>query len=384
MSTLYIDTPDALQALCRQLAQSSWFSLDTEFLRENTYRARLCLVQVATPERVACIDPLALPDLAPLLKLLLDPTITKVLHSAHQDLEIFHELCGKVPGPIFDTQIAATVLGQGEQIGYAALVKAELGIELEKGHTRTDWCQRPLKQAQLDYAADDVRYLCQVFQRQHQRLMELGRESWLDSDFAALSDAERYRNPPQLAWQRVKGNSRLRDVQLAVLQAVAAWREQQARQHDRPRRWIIKDEVLLDLARLMPASMERMAQIRGLDESTLKRHGPLLLETIAQAKALPRAAWPSAVKGARLPPEQEPLVDVLMALLREYCQQQQISPGAVAGRRDLERLVMGETDLPLQQGWRAQVAGNALQRLLNGELALMVHQGHLEVVEHRE
>jgi ribonuclease D len=384
MSALYIDTPAQLSDLCQQLAQAEWFSLDTEFLRESTYRARLCLLQVATPDLVACIDPVALPDLDPLLELLFEPGITKVLHSAHQDLEIFYDLCGKVPGPIFDTQIAATVLGQGEQIGYGALVLAELGVELEKGQARTDWCRRPLEEIQLNYAADDVRYLCQVYLRQRDRLAELGRENWLNSDFAALSDSARYSNPPELAWQRIKGSNRLRGVQMAVLQTIAAWREEQARQQDKPRRWIIKDEVVLDIARLMPATLDRLERIRGLDEHTLRRHGQALLAAIEQAKNSPSTSWPSPKTGPRLPPEQEPLVDVLMALLRERCQQQQISPAAVAGRRDLERLVMGERELPLQQGWRAVIAGEALQKLLNGELALMVSGGHLDVVEHRD
>lgn len=383
MDAEYIDTPQALAELCSKLANSPWFTLDTEFLRENTYRAKLCLLQVATPEQLACIDPLALPDLQPLYALLHDRRITKVLHSAHQDLEIFYDLTGQIPGPIFDTQIAATLLGQGEQIGYGNLVKEELGIELEKGQARTDWCRRPLDEAQLHYAADDVRYLCQVYQRQSQRLQELGRETWLSEDFAALEEETRYSNPPEQAWLRVKGSNRLRGVQLAVLQHLAAWREGQARQEDKPRRWIIKDEVLLDLARLMPTRLDALGRIRGLDEAALRRYGQLLLAEIAQARDLPRDAWPSAKTGPRLPAEQEPLVDVLMALLRQRCQQQQISPGAVAGRRDLEKLVLGESELPLLQGWRAAVAGHALQRLLNGELALLVQDGHLDVVDHQ-
>ncbi len=381
MSAQYIDTPEALQALCQQLSQVEWFTLDTEFLRESSYRARLCLLQVATPELVACIDPLPLPDLEPLFELLFDRSITKVLHSAHQDLEIFYDLTGQVPGPIFDTQIAATLLGQGDQVGYGALVKEVVGIELEKGQSRTDWCRRPLDNAQLDYAADDVRHLRQVYLHQRQQLAELGREQWLAEDFAALEDPGRYSNPPQQAWLRIKGSNRLRAGQLAVLQALAAWREQQAKENDKPRRWILKDEVLVDLARILPDKPQQLSKIRGLDDNTLRRHSDTLLAEIARAKQLPKEQWPSPKTGPRLPPEQEPLVDVLMALLRQRCQQQQISPGAVAGRRELERLVMGEQELNLQQGWRAAVAGEALQRLLNGELALMVIDGQLDVIE---
>ncbi|MGM0594898.1 MAG: ribonuclease D [Pseudomonadota bacterium] len=380
MSALYIDTPEQLTTLCQQLRRHDWLTLDTEFLREKTYRPRLCLLQVANPDVIACVDPLAL-DLEPLLDLLYDPRITKVLHAAHQDLEIFFEMRGEVPTPIFDTQIAATLLGNGEQIGYGNLVKEELGIELEKAHARADWCARPLDEAQLEYAADDVRHLREVYLRQRERLAELGREQWLQADFDALSDPARYRNPPQLAWQRLKGGNRLKGVQLAILQALAAWREEQAQKSDRPRRWILKDDILLDLAKQMPREPAKLGRIRGLEDGMIKRHGETLLRLIAEARQLPKEQWPKPKMVKRLPPEQEPLVDVMMALLRERCRRQQISPGAVAGRRELEQLLSGETDTPLLHGWRAAIAGEALQQLLQGKLALMVEEGRLITAE---
>lgn len=381
MTALYIDTPAQLTALCEQLGRHDWLTLDTEFLREKTYRPRLCLLQVANPEVIACIDPLALDDLTPLLEVLYNRSIIKVLHAAHQDLEIFFEMRGALPAPVFDTQIAATLLGHGDQIGYGNLVKAELGIELDKAHARTDWCHRPLDDAQLDYAADDVRHLREIYLRQRRQLTELGREQWLQADFDELTDPARYSNPPETAWLRVKGANRLRGVQLAVLQSLAAWREEQARQSNRPRRWILKDEVLLDLAKQMPAEETRLRRIRGLEEGSVQRHGAKLLQVIAEAKRLPKEQWPTLKEGQRLPPEQEPLVDMLMALLRERCQQQRVSPSAVAGRRELERLVLGESDIPLLHGWRAAIAGQALQALLSGELALQVEDGQLSIRE---
>lgn len=380
MSAHYIDTPQQLDELCRQLRRHDWFTLDTEFLREKTYRPRLCLLQVANLEVIACVDPLALGDLSPLLDLLYDPAITKVLHAAHQDLEIFFEMRGEVPAPIFDTQVAATLLGHGEQIGYGNLVKIELGIELEKAHARADWCRRPLDDAQLAYAADDVRHLREVYLSQRRQLEELGREQWLQADFDELTDPARYRNPPEQAWLRVKGSNRLKGVQLAVLQALAGWREEQAQQGDRPRRWILKDEILLDLAKQMPQEPDKLHRIRGLEEGTIKRHGDTLLHLIAAAKNLPKAQWPKAKGGKRLAPEQEPLLDAMMALLRERCRRQNISPGAVAGRRELEQLVMGERDIPLLHGWRAAIAGGALQQLLEGRLALLVENGQLDII----
>ena len=381
MTALYIDTTDQLAALCERLQRHDWLTLDTEFLREKTYRPRLCLLQVANPEVIACIDPLALDDLSPLLEVLYDSGITKVLHAAHQDLEIFFEMRGSLPAPVFDTQVAATLLGHGDQIGYGNLVKAELGVELDKAHARTDWCHRPLDDAQLDYAADDVRYLRDIYLNQRRQLAELGREQWLQADFNELIDPARYSNPPEAAWLRVKGSNRLRGVQLAVLQALAAWRAEQAQQNNRPRRWILKDEVLLDLAKQMPADEARLRRIRGLEDGSVQRHGANLLKLIAAARQLPKEQWPTLKEGQRLPPEQEPLVDVLMALLRERCQQQRISPSAVAGRRELEQLVLGETDIPLLHGWRAVIAGQSLQALLQGKLALLVEDGRLGVRE---
>ena len=380
-TALYIDTAEGLDELCKQLRQHDWLTLDTEFLREKTYRPRLCLLQVANPDVVACIDPLALPTLDPLLDVLFDNSITKVLHAAHQDLEIFFEMRGDVPGPIFDTQIAATLLGQGEQVGYGALVKEVVGVQLEKAHARADWCQRPLDEAQLSYAADDVRYLRAVYLEQLKRLQELGREVWLAEDFTEMGDPARYRNPPQEAWQRLKGANRLRGVQLAVLQQLAAWREEQAQRSNRPRRWILKDDILLDLARHMPKDSKAMLRIRGLEEGTVKRHGSALLDAINRGKTLPKEQWPSVKKGPRLPAEQEALVDVMMALLRERCREQAISPAAVAGRRELEKLIMGQRDIPLLHGWRAAVAGQSLLALLEGRLNLAVRNGRLHVQE---
>lgn len=379
-TALYIDSAEGLASLCTQLRRHEWFTLDTEFLREKTYRPRLCLLQVANPDVVACIDPLALPSLEPLLELLFDPAITKVLHAAHQDLEIFFEMRDAVPAPIFDTQIAATLLGQGEQVGYGALVKEVLGIELEKGHARADWCQRPLDAAQLAYAADDVRYLRDVYLSQLAQLRQLNREGWLAADFAEMVDPARYRNPPQLAWQRLKGTNRLRGEQLAVLQQLAAWREEQAQRSDRPRRWILKDEILLDLARHMPQDNPGMLRIRGLEESTVARHGKALLQAITGGRATPKEQWPTVKQGDRLPTDQDAVVDIMMALLRERCREQAISPSAVAGRRELEKLIMGERDIALLHGWRAVIAGNSLLALLQGELTLSVRDGRLTIL----
>ena len=240
---LYIDTADALDSFCGMLRAADWIVLDTEFLREKTYYPKLCLLQVATPDSVACIDPLALDELTPLLEILFDEGITKVMHSGRQDMEIFYHLAGKLPSPVFDTQIAALMLGYPEQVGYASLVKGELGIELDKLHTRADWTQRPLSDDQIQYAADDVIYLVEIYQRLSEKLATLGRRDWLLEDFQRLTDADLYDNPPADAWQKVKGGNRLRGDSLSIMQALAGWREQVAQQKNRPKGWILRDDA---------------------------------------------------------------------------------------------------------------------------------------------
>ncbi len=381
MTDRYIDTPEGLEELCSELRDSQWLTLDTEFIREKTYYPRLCLLQVANESVVACVDPLALPSLDPLLDVLYDPAIAKVLHAAHQDLEILFGLRGSLPTPIFDTQIAATVLGGGDQVGYGNLVKSELGIELEKAHARADWCRRPLEPDQIKYAADDVRYLRDIYTRQIQKLQELDRGEWLAEDFAALSDPRRYTNPPEQAWQRIKGAGRLKGVQLSVLQQLAAWREQRAVDSNRPRRWIVADAILLDIARHMPDSRTKLERIRGVEDKLVKRDGETLLERVQSGRKAPRDTWPQVTEGPRLAPEQDEVVDTLMAVLRARCRSRQVSPAAVANRRDLERLVLGERDLPLLRGWRYAVAGEDLQAMLEGSMALSIQKGRLAIEE---
>lgn len=377
MSLRYIDNTADLSALCQELRECSWIALDTEFMREKTYYPQLCLIQLATEDTVACIDPLALDSLEPLLDLLYDSNILKVLHAARQDLEIFHMMRGIPPAPVFDTQLAATLLGHGDQIGYGNLVKETLGVELEKAHSRADWSLRPLTEEQIEYAADDVRYLVRVYLQQREALERSGRLEWLKEDFAALSDPRTFENPPDEAWERIKGVNFLKGVQLAVLQSLAAWREQQAQQSDRPRRWLLKDEVLFDMARHMPDALDKLARIRGLEKGVLDRNGKHWLGLIAQARQTPKEQWPRLHIPPKITPEQEAMLDAMMALLRLRARQNQVSPAALGTRRDLERLLGNDADCTLLHGWRAAIAGHDLQQLLDGSLRLGVSGGQL-------
>jgi len=370
MTVEYIDTEAELIAFCQKISTSTWMTVDTEFLREKTYSPQLCLIQVATDDHIACIDPLAISDLNPILDLFYNPDITIVFHAARQDLELFYMLRDAPPTNVFDTQIAATILGYGEQIGYGNLVQQCIQVNLDKAHSRTDWTKRPLDQGQIDYAADDVRYLRDVYKILKQQLDEKGRTHWLNEDFAILTNPETYQVDPDVMWRKVKGFGRLKGIQLVVLQYLSAWREKRAISANRPRRWILKDDVLLDLAKLAPESIDKFSMIRGLESSTIKRHGEALLAEIKQAKSVPKEQWPVVKKTQPLSQQQNAIVDALMALFRKFCHEQSNSPAAVAARKEVERMVNGETDIPLLQGWRNEIVGHHLKAFIDGKLSI--------------
>lgn len=368
-----------LARLCDSLRGAPWLALDTEFLREKTYYPRLCLVQVATPERLACIDPLAIEDLGPLFELLRDPGTVKVLHAARQDLEALLRVAGEVPAPVFDTQLAAGLLGLPEQVGYGTLVERLLGVSLAKAHTRADWSRRPLPPEWVDYAADDVRYLARVYELMLQRLADRGRLGWLDPEFQALVNPALYQPDPEQAWLRVARSERLNDHQRAVLQALAAWRERTAQSQDRPRLWILRDEVLVDIARTLPRTREALAGLRDFPERTLERHGRVLLELVAEHRER-RLAAPRAGASA-LGPREEALADLLAAVVRLRASELDIHPTLLANRRELERLAAGEHGLAVNQGWRHLVVGATLEGLMAGQVHLRVVEGRAELVD---
>jgi ribonuclease D len=372
---LYIDTPAALEGLCRRLMGAPWLAVDTEFMRERTYYPELCLVQVATDDTVACIDTLALPSLGPLLDVLLDPATVKVLHAARQDLEIFFHLADKVPQPVFDTQVAARFLGLPDQAGYGAVVQSLLGITLDKSHARTDWARRPLPLAALEYAADDVRHLRTLYHRMQSELTARGRAGWADPELKALVDEKLYRPDPEGAWNRIRGIQRLKPKALAAAKALAAWRERVAMAENRPRQWILKDEAIMDLALHPPADLAALTAVRGVGDGLAKRHGTELLGLLAAGGAPEERRKPETPLGAR----QEALVDALVALVRLKAAAGEVSAASLATRAELERLVRGERELPVLKDWRLAMAGQALLDFLAGGYALAAGDGGLEV-----
>jgi ribonuclease D len=380
MQESFIDTPEALAGLCETLRGSEWLAIDTEFMREKTYYPRLCLIQVCNGELAAAIDPIRLQDLQPLLDVLFDGSILKVLHAARQDLEIFWNDWHQFPLPLFDTQPAAALLGFGDQVGYANLVKQVLEVDLPKDQSRTDWSIRPLDEQQIRYALDDVIYLGKLYLNLRGRLSDRERLQWLAADFATLADPVTYQPPLSEAWKKIKGRQHLRGRQLAVLQALAQWRELQARERDLPRKWLLKDDVMVELCRRLPRNLESLSRVRGIEAGLVRREGKPLLQLIDEACQLDKQSWPKE-KGRPKPltPQQEAMVDLLSASLRLLAARHQLSPQAIGTHKDLQKLVRGDNECKLLEGWRRGVAGETLLAVIQGETNLLNVDGELQL-----
>jgi ribonuclease D len=352
-----VTTAPALAELAAQLSAQPRIGLDTEFLRERTYRAQLCLLQVSAGDEAACIDPLALPEQSPLAAVLTAAAPVKVMHASRQDLEVLLPVTG-LTHPVFDTQIAAALTGLPAQIGYAELVRRLLGRELAKSHTRTDWAHRPLSAAQLDYALDDVRFLLPLAERLEAELARLGRLAWLHEELAALADPRALSIDPECAWQRLKGLRDLDPARTRLARALAAWRERNAISHDRPRGWILDDQVLREIVLRVPRTAEALAAIPEMPAGLVKRRGAELLACISAAEVpeppppLPARARPDPLKNA--------LLKKLAALSQATAAELNLAPEVLATRRDLEQLADGRRDGALLSGWRRTVIGERL------------------------
>ena len=380
MQVQFIDTLEALSQICKTFSDSNFLAVDTEFERQTTYYPKLALVQICDGKQLALIDPLALKDLTPLMNLLYQPAIIKVFHSARQDLEIFYFLQGSVPENIFDTQIAAALSGFGEQIGYANLVKQLLNIELDKSQTRTDWLKRPLTQKQLTYAADDVRHLAELYPIQKQQLEQQDRLQWLRDDFDFLSSSSTYAPAPQTMWCKIRGVNRLKKQQLAIIQKLTAWREQQAIERNRPRRRILSDEALIALSVNAPATQEELYQNYKLNRAFLNHHAADLMTLIQKGLQTPDQDCPVLPSYQKLSQDEEALADCLMAVLHMSARDNQISPACLCSRKELNALIQGRRDLAILSGWRKELAGNDLLLFLEGKKLLSYHSGRLRLV----
>ncbi len=353
-------TPSAVSEIAQRLAGQPAIGLDTEFLRERTYRAQLCLLQVSCAGEAACIDPIAVPDLAALAQVLGDPRVIKVLHASRQDLEVLLPAVGLVR-PVFDTQIAAALAGEPAQIGYGELVRRLLGHELPKAHTRADWSRRPLSPEQIEYALEDVLYLLPLKLALTERLERLGRLTWLAEELSALEDASGLGVQPQDAWRRLKGLAGLDPGRERLARLLAAWRERRAMERDRPRGWILEDAILREIVLRVPRTSEALATVPDMPPGILKHCAADLLECV-QAAEIDDPPPPPPVR-ARPDPLKSALVKKLAALNQAAASELGLSPEVLATRREFEMLAEGRTDVPVLRGWRRTAVG---ERLLAG------------------
>jgi ribonuclease D len=376
---LVTDT-DTLTALCERLSKADFVTVDTEFMRESTYYPDLCLVQVASPEEAAAIDPKAPGiDLAPLLKLLVEDEVLKVFHAGGQDLEIIYNLTGKTPSPLFDTQVAAMALGLGEQVGYTNLVAAYSGVQIDKGARFTDWARRPLNDRQLDYAIGDVTHLAKLFPKMVDKLRRTGRGDWLDDEMARCCDPATYANDPDKAWTRLRLPSRKADV-LGRLKALARWRELEAQDKDVPRGRIVKDETLGDLAGSPPRSQADLAKVRGLSAAWGSNAiGERLMRALEAAEPLSQDELPAREpQRPGLSSEGALIADLLKLLLKIRSKETGVAPRLIVRGDDLDALAAGVRDgLPVLQSWRHEVFGADALALVEGNLGFVVKDGKL-------
>ncbi|MFA5939086.1 MAG: ribonuclease D [Sinimarinibacterium sp.] len=358
-----IRDPDTLARTVEAWSASPVLAIDTEFVRVDTYYPKLCLIQVRDERTTALIDTTALADLGPALDALYAPGHVKLFHAPSQDLEILVRLRGACPQPLFDTQIAATLLGLGDQIGYAGLIEKRLGITLDKSLSRTDWSRRPLSAAELAYAAADVEHLAEIFPSLQAELATRDRLTWLAEDCARLCDPEHYVTRPDDAWQRLRGLARLPAREQTVAVALATWRETEAQQRDRPRKWIIDDEPLYRLAQRQPQTTSELSALDVLPPKTLARHSEALLATIAAARTLPEQFY---VRDEDLDSTGKALLKQLQGAVMTRAEQLGIPASFVAPKAELLRLVHAGGDAPVNvlAGWRREVCGRSLLELL--------------------
>ena len=373
---LYIDTAESLAAFCEILATKPYFAIDTEFLRERTYRPQLCLIQIKSEECLACIDTQAFEDLTPLFECLANPDMTKVLHAASQDLEIFYMLTKNVPAPIFDTQLAAPLLGYNEQIGYGNLVKEHLNIELAKAHTRADWTRRPLPEQQIAYALDDVIYLEKLYLSIRDQLQKLNRLQWLAPEFAAWEDPIKYDQPAADRWLRIRNIQKYKGPALAIIQALAEWREIKARETNLPRNWLLKDDVLCSLAQQQPDSESELAHIRSLDKKTRSRFGVEIVNIVKEARTHSPKPLPPFIKKKKLTEANRARMALINAWIIQRAAELKINPGILTPAKVLEKCVSGDPQEALQ-GWRKPLLLNDVEALLQGKLAIQATENGL-------
>ena len=370
LSGMLITNSKDLQDFCAHLQNQSAIAVDTEFVREHTYHPVVCLIQVASEEKAACIDPLAEGiDLSPLFKVMQNKKVMKVFHAARQDIEIFYMLTGKVPTPVFDTQIGALACGFDDNSPYHSLVSAYTGVRLDKSSRVTAWDLRPLTAEQESYALSDVTYLIEVYKQMREQLESSGRLAWIQDKMRALEDPDLYNPQPYEMWKKIKCYSSNPKF-LAALRELCAWREQLAQTLNRPRKSVLKDEGILEIASLRPNTAEGLSALRAASKSLLK-HADEVLEALRRAESYPADFFPPPKKEKVLPAWAKSTAEALRLLLSVVCAQEGVATCLIASADDLEKIALSDTaDVPAMQGWRYDLFGQKALAFKRGELLL--------------
>ena len=375
---MYVTTEDELAVLCEKLKSCEVLALDTEFVRERTYFHRLGLIQVAGDDICAVVDPILISDIGPFLKIITNPKVVKIFHAARQDLEILVRLSGQVITPVFDTQVAAALVGWGAQISFARIVQKVTGKKINKTETYNDWCRRPLRQSQIDYALDDARFLLPVYERLGQVLKKMNRQDWIQAEFAKLEKPQVYDLPdPRRQFLKIKNVRNLKRKNLAVMVELAAWREEEAIRRDSLPKSVVRDEPLLEIARSLPEKPDDLANIRGFHRKEVSKSGTAILDAVKKGLAMPEDQVPelpefdgySTGKGVE---------ELLAAYIQIRSEELKIEPSVLAHRKrihDFVKCFEQKENLDehfLMQGWRKEYVGDLLKSILNGGKALTI------------
>lgn len=377
---MFIDDQKSLESFVERAKSSRVLAIDTEFLREKTYYAKLCLLQMATDEEIVLVDPLRVRSLAPLVCLLEDESIVKLFHAGSQDIEILSRELGCMPRPVFDTQIAAALLGQTQQVGYGALVQSVCGVALKKMDSYTDWSRRPLSDSQQEYAADDVRYLPAMYATMKADLESKGRLSWLDDDFARLVDPKRYEVDPRERYVHLKRASQLTPRQLSAAREVAAWREETAQARNLPRKWIISDEQVVEACRRGARTIDELMMVRGLSGSLSTADSRRIVALIGEGLDADESTWPRPPRPKKSEVNVDAEVDVMTALVRMRAKENDVAFQTMCCRDELVSLARGHREgLGILEGWRRELVGDELIALVEGRLCVSFVRGRLKV-----
>lgn len=377
---MFISNRESFRAFIERASSSSFLAIDTEFLREKTYYAKLCLLQIVTENEVAIIDPFKVGSLTPLAALFEDEAIVKVFHACDQDIEILYHEIGVAPKPLFDTQVAAALLGHPKQVGYGALVHSICGVTLKKADSFTDWSVRPLSDSQIKYAADDVIYLAKMYGPIVEKLEKAGRLSWLKHDFDELCDPARFTVDPRKRFRHLKRGNQLTRKQLSAARELAAWREQRAESRNIPRKWVMTDEQIVEICKRESRTIDDLFLVRGVREKLSTRDAREVVALLCKGMDLPEDEWPTTGRSDRSERNVDVEVGLMGALLHLRAREAGVAPQAIASTSDLAALARGhKEDNELLRGWKYELVGKEFERLLGGKISLSFNKGKLVV-----